>query len=101
MLRSPTAALVLHEEFGFNCRAAGMAEEYCLIPVTEALIFWADEIVFMEEVHLHTFRHIWEGNEYADSVLEDNRFKVLNVPDTFGWNNPELKGLILESYNNQ
>lgn len=50
LLRSPTAALVLSKEpFNFNTRAAGMNEEYALIPVDDVLLEWADEIVCMSK----------------------------------------------------
>ena len=49
LLRSPTVANVLHQELGYNTRAVGTAKEYALIPITEALVAWADEIVFVDE----------------------------------------------------
>jgi predicted protein tyrosine phosphatase len=49
LLRSPTAAWVLgNPPFNFNTRAAGLMEEYALIPVDDVLLTWADEIVTME-----------------------------------------------------
>ena len=53
LLRSPTLANVLHRQFGFNTRAVGYCQEYALIPISQALIWWADEIVFVN--HLHCF----------------------------------------------
>ena len=39
LLRSPTAAFVLSQEpFGFNTRAAGIAEDFALIVVDDVLL---------------------------------------------------------------
>jgi predicted protein tyrosine phosphatase len=65
MLRSPTIAWVLsNEPYGFNTRAAGISDEYALIPVDEVLLSWADEIVCVaakEEVLMKVFA----GRVYA------------------------------------
>ena len=48
-LRSPTAAHILSSEpWNFNTRCAGTSEEYAIVPVTEALVTWADVIVCMD-----------------------------------------------------
>ena len=100
LLRSPTAAFVLHKEYGFNCRPAGIVHEYALVPVTEALIFWADEIVFMEDGHLQDFRTMFEEkSSFARAKVEAGEFQVLNIPDTYSWMDEELQKLILEIYN--
>ncbi len=50
LLRSPTTAFVLSQEpFNYNTRAAGLVEDYALIPVDDVLLEWADEIVCMNE----------------------------------------------------
>lgn len=49
LLRSPTVALVLSSPpYNFNTRAAGLDASFALIPVDDALIEWADEIVCMD-----------------------------------------------------
>lgn len=49
LLRSPTVAWVLsNPPYDYNTRAAGVNQEYALIPVDECLISWADEIVCVE-----------------------------------------------------
>lgn len=47
LLRSPTLANVLNLKYGFNTRPVGADKEFALIPITQALIWWADEIVFV------------------------------------------------------
>ena len=51
MLRSPTIALVLSAEpYNYNTRSAGTAD-FALIPVTNDLLMWADEIVCADSEH--------------------------------------------------
>ena len=65
LLRSPTTAAVLQKEFGRNTRSAGTMD-YALIPISEALIMWADEIVVME--------HTTISNEVSKLVFIKIRF---------------------------
>lgn len=90
LLRSPTTAVVLQREFGYNTRAAGVSEEYALIEMDDVLLNWADEIVAVEP-------------SIADKVPDDFKYKltILNVPDMFGYMAPELQKIILEQYRNQ
>lgn len=92
MLRSPTAANVLHQEYGFNTRAAGITEEYALIPVDAVLIEWAEEIVWVEQ---KVYDKGWQ--EYKD-LLKHKRNVVLAIPDQYEWNNPELRAIIKKQY---
>ncbi len=92
LLRSPTAANVLHREFGYNTRAAGLTEEYALIVADAPLMMWADEIVCMEK---------WMEVE-LDSYQEANgKVKCLNVPDNFAFMDPTLQKLIIQKYKEQ
>ncbi len=92
LLRSPTAANVLHQEHGFNTRAAGIAVEYALIPVDEALIAWADEIVWVEQAVYDKGWHEWSD------MIKHKRNVVLAIPDMYEWNHPELRALIKKQY---
>lgn len=89
VLRSPTAAFVLNKEYGFNTRAAGIIEEYALIPVTEALLVWADEIVCMEKEHYELL---------PLGPLKGKRILTLGIADRYSYMDEELKGLILKAY---
>lgn len=93
LLRSPTAANVLHEEFGYNTRACGVSEEYALIILDEVLIEWADEIVFMDRDHYQEAKHSY------GAMMKDKRIYILGVPDKYEYMNEELKALILKNYN--
>lgn len=90
LLRSPTAANVLHKEYGYNTRAAGVTEDFALIPVDDVLLEWADEIVCVEA-------SVWKrlAKDYAHV---GPKTKVLNIPDMFSWGDPELEQKIKEQY---
>lgn len=92
LLRSPTAAHVLKAEFGHNTRAAGCEHSFALIPTTDLLVYWADEIVCMTKEHVHL---IWGMHK---DVLKDKKVTCLDIPDNFEYMNEELQKLILERY---
>lgn len=90
LLRSPTAAVVLSQEpFNYNTRAAGCNEEYALVPVSDLLLHWADEVVCMEEEHLRAIEDRIDGYK---TVI------VLGIPDSFPYRDPALVDLIKEKY---
>lgn len=95
LLRSPTMANALHQELGYNTRAAGSSEEYALIPISVALIYWADEIVF---VNSENFSECLYHNEEYDSIIR-RKAVVLSIEDDFEWNDPVLKQNLLDQYN--
>lgn len=88
LLRSPTMAVVLSQEpYNFNTRAAGITEEYALIPVDDVLLHWADEIVVAEDYMLDEL-----------TPLVDKPIFSLQLPDIYEYRNPELMALIKERY---
>jgi len=92
LLRSPTAANVIHKEFGYNTRAAGITPDYALVPIDEVLLTWADEIVCMED---------WQRNQLQTLIEEfdlNTPINCLNVPDEFAFMDPKLQELILTAY---
>ena len=90
VLRSPTAAWVLsNEPYNFNTRAAGVTEEFALVPVDEVLLHWADEIVVMDERQAQIVR---------ERLKEQTPIVVLNIPDIYGFRDPDLVNLIRERY---
>jgi predicted protein tyrosine phosphatase len=90
MLRSPTLANVLHAEYGFNTRSCG-ATDFALIPITEALILWADEIVCVHSDVVDYF----SKEEYE---LVKPKLFCLNIPDEHEWNNEDLKKICIQQY---
>ena len=94
LLRSPTGANVLHQEFGYNTRSAGSSEDFALIPVSEALICWADEIVFVNHGNFHECKF---KNEELWPMIEGKAI-VLDIEDNFCWNDQQLKEQFLQQY---
>ena len=94
LLRSPTLANVLHRQLGFNTRAVGSCQEYALIPISQALIWWADEIVFVNQENFDDLGDL-EKLEIEDVGV---KVTVLDVHDDFDWNDPELQALLLDEY---
>ena len=92
MLRSPTMAHVLSAEpYNFNTRSAGIAG-FALIPVTEELLMWADEVVCADTEHALNIR---------DKLMQyqlDKPIVNLNIPDIYEYRNPKLIELIKERY---
>lgn len=97
LLRSPTLANVLNLKYGFNTRAVGADKEFALIPITQALIWWADEIVF---VNFEAFSSL--DQEEKDEIEEVGVTKtILNIEDDFDWMDANLRCKLLEEYDDK
>lgn len=87
ILRSATAARIFADKF--NTRCAGTWNE-ALIPVTQRLLDWADEVVFMTKDH------------YTDTLDRFNvstmNARMLNISDTHEHMAPELVKELKEQY---
>lgn len=90
LLRSPTVANVLYQDFGYNCRSAG-ASDFALVKLSEALILWADEIVCVEAEVVDYF-------SVEAFNLAKEKLVTLSLPDQFSWNDPELIESIRKQY---
>ena len=92
MLRSPTMAHVLSAEpYNFNTRSAGTAG-FALIPVTEDLLMWADEVVCADTEHA-----LYVRDKMIQYAL-DKPIVNLNLPDIYEYRNSKLIELIKERY---
>lgn len=90
LLRSPTMAWALSQEpFNYNTRAAGITDEYALIPVDEALIEWADEIICADRDVMNTL-----FNKFP-TVQE---VTCLDIPDQYQYRDDELVEIIISRY---
>lgn len=87
LLRSPTAANVLHRELGYNTRACGSSTDHALVPLDGVLCAWADEIICMNPENAKDI-----PEEFADKVV------VLDIPDNYAYMDEELQQLILSKY---
>jgi predicted protein tyrosine phosphatase len=92
ILRSATAAHVLCQRpFNFNTRNVGTAP-YALIPLTDDLIMWADEVVCMESEHkIHVMNKMMDMDLHKPIV-------VLDIEDIYEYRNPKLVKLIKQRY---
>ena len=87
LLRSPTAAVVLNREYGYNTRACGIDSSFALIPFDEVLAHWADEIVVMEPYQVGLI-----PDSYAHKV------SCLGIKDSFAYMDKELQQQIKDKY---
>jgi predicted protein tyrosine phosphatase len=94
LLRSPTAANVLHKEFGYNTRAVGVDTGHALIPITNVLCYWADEIVVMEYDHQNKVEYFLKDFTW----VKDKEIICLNIPDNYEYMNQALQNIIYNEY---
>lgn len=90
LLRSPTLAEYLNKEYGYNTRACGTSQEFALIPISEALVHWADEVVFVNNEN-------WEDVKDTP-IFRVKKVTVLDLPDEFERNDPQLIEAIKAQY---
>ena len=80
--RSPTAEKLFKNEY--DTKSAGIYSEEK--PVTRELLDWADQILVMEEEHKIDIIRNFPGYDY--------KITVLNIPDMYNYDNPELVRLL-------
>ena len=101
-LRSPTASHILSSEpWNFNTRCAGTSSEYAIIPVTEALIVWADVILVMEQSQWNHIMAMQNKLAQEVDVMFDYEYKPmynLEIEDEFDYRNPKLVEIMKEKF---
>lgn len=97
LLRSPTTAHLLNQKYGYNTRPCGLEPEYALIPCTQALVFWADEVVVQNEFQKKQVEVILESLPSLSSKSQPE-IKVLDIEDSYEYMDQELQKLILDKY---
>lgn len=102
-LRSPSCAIILQHKYGYNTRSAGVSD-YALIPVSTALLEWADEIVCVEqEIEIQLMNDIQllvNQGLWVEEDIDEIRQKTitLDIPDIYEYMNPTLQRIIIEQY---
>jgi len=91
LLRSPSIAKFLSSH-DYNTRACGTSMEYALIPLSEALLLWSDEIhVVKEQAHVI--------NLALGQLGMHREVYVYDIPDQYSTFDPELMALIEKQFN--
>ncbi len=94
LLRSATLQNFLIKEYGYNVRNCGTEESYALIPISEALVKWADEIVFVNDENYN------KVSDELDNFLVQHKCHVLDIPDQYSFNDPILVAECKKQYEN-
>lgn len=92
LLRSATLQNLLIKKYGYNVRNCGTSTEFALIPISTALITWADEIVFVNGQNFSDIQREWNEDMIRGKVI------TLCIPDSFGFNDPDLIKELDEQY---
>ena len=101
-LRSPTAAHILSSEpWNFNTRCVGTSKEYAIVPISDALIAWADVILVMDSdmvKHVNDMQVELASN--YDSTFEMDYKQVINleIEDEYDYRQPELVEIMTEKF---
>jgi predicted protein tyrosine phosphatase len=75
LLRSATIAWVLsNEPYNYNTRAAGLRAD-ALIPVTQPLLEWADEIVCADKEHYDAISRMTDKKVHCLHITDDYDFR--------------------------
>ena len=90
ILRSATAARIYSRKY--NTRCAGTGLTYALIPLTELLMEWADEIVFVHPTNYD------QAGAHFDLVPYMEKIKILNIPDEYNHMEAQLINHFEEQY---
>lgn len=87
LLRSPTGAALAIQR-GINARSCGSNPRYALIDLTANLIMWANKIIFVNEENYTQALEVFYDTGYDEDIR--SKAVVLDIPDQFDYNNPEL-----------
>ena len=93
LLRSATLQNTLIREYGYNCRNCGTEESYALIPISEALLLWADEIVFVNKSNYRSVQL-----DLDELNISKEKIFILNIPDIYNFNDPKLVEICKQQY---
>jgi predicted protein tyrosine phosphatase len=87
--------------YNFNTRAVGLNKEYALTPIDEALVFWADDVIVMDEQMRREIETIIEMSRWKEDFEAPNIY-VWKIPDMFNFRDPALvekiEGLAKKTY---
>jgi len=100
LLRSPSVAMYLNTTYGWNTRSCGTSHEYALVPISEALILWADMIVFCSpENYSQLSPEELACTKTRGDFCESKEIIILDIPDDYNYGQQELMGCIKAQFN--
>ena len=97
ILRSATAARMYAHKY--NTRCCGSAD-YALVPISDNLIVWADEIVFVNKENYGDVGHLYDFDSFGFDSVGKKTIKVLDIPDMYEHMHPELIKAFKDQYEN-
>lgn len=92
LLRSPTAAVVGAQHFGWNTRSCG-SSKVALIPFSVNLIEWAQHIVFLDNDSYKESLKTFELVGYEEDLKKKGR--ILGIGDEYNYNDEWLVKLLV------
>lgn len=105
MLRSPSIANVLYEDFGFNTRAVGYDYTVALTLFDLVHFFWAQRIVYADHESYLSVRHVLneefsEDDPHRERVMKMFQRKsiILRIEDIYDYMNEDLVSEIRHQY---
>lgn len=87
ILRSATGARIYAGKY--NTRCCGTMS-YALIPLSDELVLWADEIVFVNQ---ENYMYVKGRIDFGNTII-----RVLDIPDQFEHMHPELINAFKDQY---
>ena len=90
ILRSATAARIYGRKYNTRCAGTGLG--FALIPLTDVLLDWADEIVF---VHPSNYD---QAAFHFDLIPHRDKIKILEIPDEHEHMAPQLVEAFTQQY---
>lgn len=91
ILRSATGARMYAHKY--NTRNCGSHLDMALIPLSENLLWWADEVVFVNKENYQNAMR-----DFPEIMSKLHNVRVLNIPDCYMHMDPELKKAFEEQY---
>lgn len=89
-LRSPTAAHILSSPpWNFNTRAVGLSKEYAIVPITDALIAWADIIIVMDSDMVKQVNDM-QVELASNYEMDYKQVYNLEIEDDYDYRHPDL-----------
>lgn len=89
LLRSATGARIYARKY--NTRCAGTLKE-ALIPLTQLLLDWSEEIIWVNRENYRTACIIFDEQEFA------YKSKILDIPDEYNHMHPKLVKAFKQQY---